>query len=271
MGKQVMTISGLGSSAFAGVRNPFQPPSFASLDTNNDAQITLDELKAGAPGGASAKSDARLQALFKAMDTDGNGSVSADEKSAFDQKVQARRHDHHAGLAFMAQQLNGQSNADVFAATDTNGDGSVSLGELSDDPAAAGQSTDSLQKLFSMIDSNGDGSISQTESSDFLDKVKSAVATLTHGSGGPPPLPANPTDATDATSPTDPAVDPVAATDATGSTDPSGGPTQTADAASPTSLADSLIDLLTQAQTAYSANSNSTSLVDMLQQLVKAA
>jgi len=212
------------------------------------------------------------------MDTDGSGGVSSDEKSAFDEKLQASRQDHHAGLVFMVQQLITPTNADVFAATDTNGDGSVSLDELSDDPAAASESTDGLQKLFNMIDSNADGSISQTESSDFLDKVRSAVATLAHSDGTqvvaappPPPPPSHKADASDATDATDTAttVDPVSDTDTSDSTDTSGKPTATADAS--TSLADQLMDLLTRAQTAYSQNSNSTGLVDMLQQLVQKA
>jgi hypothetical protein len=144
------------------------------------------------------------------------------------------------------------------------------VNELSNDPAAAGESTDSLQKLFDMIDSNGDGSISSGETSGFLDKVKSAVETLAHaggphGAGGPPPPPPPP-DTADATDTTD-SVDAVSTTDASDSTDTSG--TTTADAG--TSLADQLMDLLTRAQNAYRANSNSTSLVDMLQQLVQKA
>jgi Ca2+-binding EF-hand superfamily protein len=219
-----------------GFGGSFQPPSFASLDSNNDAQITLDEFKAGAPGGADAKKESRLDALFKAMDTDGSGGVSSDEKSAFDQKLQARRQDHHAGLAFLAQQIAAPGNSDVFAATDTNGDGSVSLDELSNDPAAAAESPDSLQKLFGMIDSNSDGSISETESSDFLDAVKSAIADRTSSappaSASPPPPP----------------------------------PEATADAGSTSSL-----DLLGLAQSAYSSTSNSASLVDMLASLLKTA
>src|ERR1700712_4355803 len=127
-----MSISGLGGSPYAQTRGTFQPPSFASLDTNDDSPITLDELKAGAPGGASATSDKRAEALFKAMDTDGNGSVSSDEKTAFDKKVQ----DRQSGMAFLAQQLSPSSDASVFQATDSNGDGSVSLAEFSKDPAA---------------------------------------------------------------------------------------------------------------------------------------
>lgn len=237
-----MTISGLGGSPFAGMRGTFQPPSFASLDTNSDDQITLDELKAGAPGGASAASDKRAEALFKAMDADGNGSVSSDEKSAFDEKLEARRQDHHAGLAFLAQQSQGPSNADIFAATDTNGDGSVSLDELSNDDAAHGVSSDSIKKLFSLIDSDGDGSISQTESSDFLDAVKSAVAQ----NGPPPPPDGGPGGAGGrGAGPPPPTPD----DDATGSSS----------------------DLLSLAQSAYNATSKSTDLVGILQSLLQTA
>ena len=232
-----MSISSLsGAIVGAGSRRAFQPPSFESLDTNNDNSITLDELKAGAPGGANAASDKRVEALFKKIDADGNGSISADEKTTFDGKLQAKRGDHHAGLAFLAQQLGGPSNADVFAATDSNGDGSVSLGELSDDNAASGVSSDSLQKLFSLIDSNGDGSISKTESSDFLDAVKTAVA----GNQPPPPPPGG--------------------GEGGGPQPP---PQQSADSNS--------TDLLSLAQTAYQTASKSTDLVSILQSLLQTA
>jgi len=243
-----MTISGLGGSPFAGMRGTFQPPSFASLDTNGDDQITLDELKAGAPGGANAASDKRAEAMFKAMDTDGNGSVSSDEKSAFDEKMQAKRHDHHAGLAFLAQQSQGPSNADVFAATDTNGDGSVSLDELSSDDAAQGVSSDSMQKLFSLIDSDGNGSISQTESSDFLDAVKSAVA-----QNGPPPPDGGPGGAGGLGGPG------------------AGGPPPPPPANDDTGSDSTSSDLLSLAQSAYSSTSKSTDLVGILQSLLQTA
>jgi len=237
-----MTISGLGGSPYAGMRGAFQPPSFASLDTNNDDSLSLDELKAEAPGGATATSDKRAEALFKAMDTDGSGGVSSNEKTAFDDKMKARHRDHSSGLAFLAQQLGGESNSDVFKATDTNGDGSVSLDELSSDDAAKGVSSDSLQKLFNLIDANGDGSISETESSDFLDAVKSAVA-QNHppdgrpggpggpGAGGPPPPP----------------------------------PPDNDDSGTSSS------DLLSLAQTAYNSTSKSTDLVGILQSLLQTA
>ncbi|MEO8757993.1 MAG: EF-hand domain-containing protein [Devosia sp.] len=233
-----MSISSLsGAIAGAGSRRAFQPPSFESLDTNQDNSITLEELKAGTPGGASATSDKRAEALFKAIDTDGSGGISADEKSAFDDKVKARHTDHHAGLAFLAQQLSGPSNDDVFAASDTKGDGSVSLDELSNDDAAKGVSPDSLKKLFSLIDSNGDGSISSAESSSFLDAVKTAVAANgPHapppggGEGGGPPPP------------------PPAGSGSNGSA-----------------------DLLSRAQSAYTSTTKSTDLVSILQSLLQTA
>lgn len=174
-----MSISGLGGVT-SGAR-PFQPPSFGKLDTNGDNSISLDELKAGAPGGATATSDQRAEALFKAMDTDGSGGITEDEKNAFDQKL----HDRRMGMAFLAQQLNGSSNNDVFAATDADGNGAISFDEFAQSDAANDIGNDALQKVFNLIDTDGDGSISQSESSDFLDSVKQMAAM------GPPPPPSD--------------------------------------------------------------------------------
>ena len=121
-----MSISGIGGSA-QHVRS-FQPPSFSSLDTDSSGGISLEELEAGAPGGATdSKSTERAKKLFAEMDSDGNGSVSSDEKDAFDSKIESQRQD----MQFMAQllgntQLQQPNNSDVFAATDTDGNGSTS-------------------------------------------------------------------------------------------------------------------------------------------------
>lgn len=192
-----MSISALCGMPPGGTRGTLRPPSFDQLDSNSDQSITLDELKAAAPNGPSAARDKRAEALFKAMDSDGNGSVTADEKSAFDDKLQKLMAERQSGLAFMAQQFGIPSNADVFKATDTNSDGAVSFDEFSADDAAKNVSTDKLQQLFGMIDTNSDGSISEDESSTFLDAVRSAVADRgppppgggPAGTGGPPPPP----------------------------------------------------------------------------------
>jgi Ca2+-binding EF-hand superfamily protein len=268
-----MSISGLGGSPFAGTRGAFQPPSFGSLDTNKDGSITLDELEAAAPGGASATSKARADKLFSAMDANGDGSISTDEKSAFDQKVQSHHGGHHGGggAGFLAQQLAGTSDASVFAATDTNGDGSVSLDEFSADPAAKSLSSSNVQQLFNLIDSNGDGSISQTESSEFLDKVRQAVGTADAGPPGPPP--GGPGSAGS----TDPLMqllhsDPSKSTD--GGSDNSASSSSTTNSTSSSSSStgtSSALDLLLAAANAYSTGTQQPDLVSMLSNLLKAA
>lgn len=179
-----MSISGVGGGA-ALVRQ-LQPPSFGSIDSDSSGAISLEELKSGAPGGASdAGSAARAEKLFAAMDADSSGSVTSDEKDAFDQKLSEQRQ----AMQFMTQLMAGgsqpPSNANIFAATDADQSGAVSLEEFSSSDGAGGISDDDLQTLFSAIDSDGDGAISETESSDFLDTLKSAAAD--GPMGGPPP------------------------------------------------------------------------------------
>ena len=180
-------IGGIGgSSASQYARPTFTPPKFTDLDTNGDQSLTLDELKSGAPKGVSSSdADKRAEALFSAMDSDGDGSVTSTEKDAFDQQMA----DRMQNLAFMTQQMAGPSNADIFKQTDSNGDGSVSIDELGADDGADAIGKDGLQKLFDLIDSDGDGSITETESSSFLDAVRSELSSLSggQGAGGPPP------------------------------------------------------------------------------------
>lgn len=177
-----MSIGGVGGGAQA--MRSFKPPTFESLDSNSSGDVTLEELKSAAPGGAQdTRSAGRAEKLFAAMDGDGSGSVSSDEKDAFDTKMKAARE----AMQFMTQLMAGggapPSNESIFAATDADGSGSVSLDEFSSSDAAESLSSDQLSELFSTIDSDGDGAITESESSDFLDTLKSAVG----GPGGPPP------------------------------------------------------------------------------------
>ena len=178
-----MSISSIsGSQAVAQtMRTAFKPPSFSSLDANSDSSLSLEELLSSAPKGASKTDNAsRAEALFKAMDSDSDGSVTATEKDAFDTQMATQAQ----AMAFMTQQLSGPSNADVFSATDTDSDGAVSLEEFGNDEAAGDISSDALQQLFDLIDADGSGSITESESSDFLDAVKTALND-SHGAGGP--------------------------------------------------------------------------------------
>lgn len=173
------TIGGVGGFSAAQYARPtFTPPKFTDLDSNGDESLTLDELKAGAPKGASGtEADKRAEALFSAMDGDGDGSVTSAEKDAFDTKMAER----FSGSAFMAQQAQGPSLADIFAETDTDGSGGVSLDEFGAEASEA--STEMVQKLFDLIDGDGDGSISETESSDFFTQLQDELT----AQGGPPP------------------------------------------------------------------------------------
>ena len=197
-----MSIGGVGGGA--AMMRSFKPPTFESLDSNSSGDVTLDELKSAAPGGADkAKSSEQAEKLFAAMDADSSGSVSTDEKDAFDTKMKAARE----AMQFMTQMMAGggkpPSNVDIFAATDTDGSGGVSLEEFTSSDAAESMSADQLSELFSTIDGDGDGSITETESSDFLDTLKSAMGGGPggpggpRGPGGPPPGGPPPSDAAD--------------------------------------------------------------------------
>jgi len=197
-----MSIGGVGGGA--AMMRSFKPPTFESLDSNSSGDVTLDELKSAAPGGADkAKSSEQAEKLFAAMDADSSGSVSTDEKDAFDTKMKAARE----AMQFMTQMMAGggkpPSNDDIFAATDTDGSGGVSLEEFTSSDAAESMSADQLSELFSTIDGDGDGSITETESSDFLDTLKSAMGGGPggpggpRGPGGPPPGGPPPSDAAD--------------------------------------------------------------------------
>jgi Ca2+-binding EF-hand superfamily protein len=194
-----MSLTGIGASA-AALRS-FQPPTFTKLDSDSSGALTLEELKSGAPKGASdARSTERAEKLFAAMDSDADGSVSSTEKDTFD----ARIAENIQSMQFTAQQMAGRApppppgNGQVFAATDADRSGAVSLAEFSDSPAAEELSSDQINELFSLIDSDSSGEISETESNTFLEDLQAAGGPGgPRGAGGPPPGPP-PSDAANA-------------------------------------------------------------------------
>jgi len=177
-----MSISAVGGTS---PMRSFQPPSFSTIDSDASGGISLDEMKTAAPGSAAdARSAERAERLFSAMDADGDGSVTSDEKDTFDSQIAEQRQ----VMQFMTQLLAGgqpPSNDDVFAATDADGSKTVSFEEFSASDSAAGLGDDALQALYSIIDADGDGAVTEAESSDFLDDLKSSLAE--GGPGGPPP------------------------------------------------------------------------------------
>lgn len=160
------------SSVSYAARAQFKPPSFDKLDGDSSGSISLDELIAAAPKGASeTQAKSRAQQLLKAMDSDGSGDISSTEKNAFDSKMA----DQRQSLQFMTQQLSSQQKSDIFSETDTDGSGGVSLEEFSAGADSSKIGSDGLKSLFAMIDTDGDGSVNETESSDFFDKLTSAL------------------------------------------------------------------------------------------------
>ena len=103
-------------------------PSFSALDTNNDGQLTREELAA------------RSKAHFDKADANGDGMLSADEMKQAGSKRAERR----------AKKM--------IKRHDANGDGMVSFAEMS-----SGEKEGRRAKMFDRIDADGNGSLSEEE------------------------------------------------------------------------------------------------------------
>jgi len=165
---------------------PGKPPSFEKLDSDSNGALSLDEFKSGAPKEADS---AKLEARFKSIDSDGDGSVSKAELDAAKTKADKAEQQLQAFLFSLqpgSTTKTGDSKddkKDIFAQLDANADGSVAKDEFLK-ALSAGQKTSSdlLSKLFDAIDSDSNGSITE-------DETKSFQAALERR-GPPPALPA---------------------------------------------------------------------------------
>lgn len=135
----------MGHAMRGGMRGPMEAlPDFATLDTNGDGEISLDEVKAAA------------EARFAAADTNGDGALSQDELAA---QILKRMQEMAAnGAARMIENL------------DKNGDGVLQPDEMQ---ARGG---DILDRMFARIDTNNDGQISQAEYDAFQQRIADRVA-----------------------------------------------------------------------------------------------
>ncbi|OYW59792.1 MAG: hypothetical protein B7Z40_20995 [Bosea sp. 12-68-7] len=169
---------------------PLKPPSFESVDTDNSGGLSIEEFKAGGPKGAGSS---KSEELFKAIDSDSDGSVTKEEQDAFKAKVEQARQQLQSFL--FGLQAGGQSQSstgeseeetDIFAQLDANSDGSVAKDEfLSAFSSGTSSSSDLLSKLFDAIDTGSDGSISKDEQSSF----QAALEQRGRPSGPPPGSP----------------------------------------------------------------------------------
>lgn len=181
-----------GMSAIGGMQTrSFEPPTFSKLDGDSSGEITLEELKSNAPGDVSrSEGDARTQKLFDALDADGSGGISEEEKSTFD----AAQQDRMASLGFSAQVMGGRpppppppSGEDVVGALDTDEDGGISFEEFSASNVVEDADSAAIEELFAAIDADSNGSISANEAESFLAENKPEGGP--RGAGGPPPPP----------------------------------------------------------------------------------
>ena len=123
-------LSGVVMAAGAVSAQPDQRerPDFATLDTNGDGALTLEELQA------------RGEARFAQADTDGDGALSAEELTA---QANAQTEDR---VARMIERM------------DENGDGALQADEMK--PRGGGRNMD---RMFDHMDADEDGVLSAEE------------------------------------------------------------------------------------------------------------
>lgn len=165
---------------------PPKPPSFDKLDSDTSGALSLEEFKAGAPKGADST---KSEELFKAIDSDSDGSVTKEESDAFKAKAEQAQQQLQSFLFGLQADGTGQTDAtsesddetDIFAQLDANSDGSIAKDEfLSALSSGTQSSSDLLSKLFEAIDSDSDGSVTEEEQSSFQAALEKR---------GPPPGP----------------------------------------------------------------------------------
>ena len=174
---------------------------FSQTDTDSDSSISKDELAAlmknnpklaedltsyyNSSATGSTTSSANIDAIFKALDTDGDGAISASEMSA-------------AVTNTKGGQIDGTppppppSSDEVFAGADTDGNGSISESELktlltdnsqlatafasllssSTTTDTTSTATDKTAAIFKALATDGDGTISASELSTAFSKLR---------------------------------------------------------------------------------------------------
>lgn len=181
-----------GISGVGGFRPPSpKPPSFEKTDGNSDGSLSLDEFKSGAPKGADT---AKIEEMFKSIDSDSDGAISKAESDAF--KAEAKKAEQQLQSFLFGLQSNQsgvsetESEDDIFAQLDADSNGSIAKDEFlqavsSDGTTSTGDdaSSDLLGKLFDAIDSDSDGALSKEETEAFQKAMERR--------GPPPPPPAS--------------------------------------------------------------------------------
>lgn len=154
---------------------------FSKVDTNGDKSIDQTELTSfldyvGEKTGSSIDSASAL----KALDSDGNGSISETEltdnaSALFDQLksqlMSSQMQMGHGGPP--PPPPSDEDSSDLFSSIDTDGDGSISKTELETFVSSrAGESGNgpSVDDILARDDADGDGAISSTEFEDAMSR-----------------------------------------------------------------------------------------------------
>ena len=124
-------LGGLTYTAIAQQGGPGPHPRLEAVDTNQDGNITKDEI-------AAHRAD-----KFQSADTNGDNLVSADEFEAFAEAERERKHQ--------------ERRAKRFAKLDANGDGVIT----SEEHASAAD--ERMDRMFDRVDADGDGVITEAE------------------------------------------------------------------------------------------------------------
>ncbi len=174
-------MSSIGS--VGGFRPPSQkPPSFETLDSDSSSSLSLEEFQSGAPKGADSS---KTEALFKSIDSDGDGSITKEESDAFQAKAEKAQQQLQSFLfdlqSSQADEASDSDSDDIFSEIDTDSSGDVSKEEfLKSFSIDSSGSDDMLSKLFDAIDSDSDGTITKDEQKAFQKAAQDR---------GPPPPP----------------------------------------------------------------------------------
>jgi Ca2+-binding EF-hand superfamily protein len=144
----VVAAALMGIAAYAQDAMPPKPPhggfDFATLDADKDGKVTKAEV------------EAFRAAKVKAMDTNGDGKISADELAA-------------PRIAAATDRIKTRS-ADMVKEMDSDGDGQLTAAEMATRPGP--------EMLFDKIDANKDGAVTQDE----VDAARKAMHEK-HGKG----------------------------------------------------------------------------------------
>ncbi len=145
------------------------------------AATSIADARPGGPPDITAI-EARMNARFDAIDTDGSGDISAAEFMAHEGPGGPRgHHGGHGGHGGPFGPPGAPDDVDVqaaearaFALVDSNGDGFVTADEFTMDALSSARRTVMREQAFARLDANGDGVLSRSEMPNPADRMRAA-------------------------------------------------------------------------------------------------